>query len=306
MGDKKITLDDLRKKIEEYKDYVVNIDSLNQNIHKIFTLRDEIEESFSYLEKRGTHLAPEKVRLEGFDTIIRDRMKMVYRNLAASLDLLSYRAEREIPRSHWWWYLDELLKERRSRMRKRWLMRGGVAAVALLAVYVTMTRVVPQPKQWMLYEMEAKRLYEEDRLDEALEMYKKAQALEPRNSTILLMLGIIYEDKELLGEANDYFERAKSLSSQETDFYNSRGMMYFQKGKLDKAVLDTHKALEINPSSALSHFLLGSIYEAQNRIPEAIAEYEIVSRLDESPELTVQARFKMGMMMPRSAFPPPQ
>jgi len=294
-----MTLDNLRRMIEEYKDYVLNIDYPEQEILKMLTLRDEIENLLLNLEKRGTGLEADKVRLETFDTIIRKKMKMVYRKLTASLNPLPYREERKIPRSHWWWYLDELLREKRVRARKRWLIRGGIAAVALLAVYIILTKIVPQPKQSVIYQEKARELYQEGELDEAINVYKKAQELDPDDSTIPLMLGIIYEDKELLDKANSYFERARLLSSQKIDFYNSRGMVYFQMGKLDKAVLDTKKALELNSNSAFSHFLLGSIYEMENKITEAILEYQIVSDLDQDPQLTVMARFKMGMIMQR-------
>jgi len=294
-----MTLDNLRRMIEEYKDYVLNINYPEQEILKMLTLRDEIENLLLNLEKRGTGLEADKVRLETFDTIIRKKMKMVYRKLTASLNPLPYREERKIPRSHWWWYLDELLREKRVRARKRWLIRGGIAAVALLAVYIILTKIVPQPKQSVIYQEKARELYQEGELDEAINVYKKAQELDPDDSTIPLMLGIIYEDKELLDKANSYFERARLLSSQKIDFYNSRGMVYFQMGKLDKAVLDTKKALELNSNSAFSHFLLGSIYEMENKITEAILEYQIVSDLDQDPQLTVMARFKMGMIMQR-------
>ncbi|HDZ50102.1 MAG TPA: tetratricopeptide repeat protein [Candidatus Aerophobetes bacterium] len=295
-----MTLDNLRRMIEEYKDYVVYIDYPHREIIKILTLRDEIEDLLLNLEKRGTDLEADKVRLETFDTIIRKKMKMVYRKLTASLNPLPYREERKIPRSHWWWYLDELLKEKRVRARKRWLIRGGIAAVALLAAYIILTKIVPQPKQSVIYQGEARELYQEGELDEAIEIYKKAQGLEPDDSSIPLMLGMIYEDKGLLDRANDYFERARLLSSQKIDFYNSRGMIYFQMGKLDKAVLDAKKALELDSNSAFSHFLLGNIYEMENKIAEAILEYQIVSDLDQNPQLTVMARFKMGMIMQRA------
>ncbi len=294
-----MTLDNLRKMIEEYKDYVLNIDYPDRQIIEMLTLRDEIENLLLNLEKKRTDLETDKVRLETFDTIIRKKMKKVHRKLTASLNPLPYREERKIPRSHWWWYLDELLKEKRARARKRWLVRGGIAAVVLLAAYIILTKVVPPPKQSVIYQEEANRLYEEGKLDEAIEIYRKAQDLEPDDSTIPLMLGMIYEDKGLLDRANDYFERARLLSSQKIDFYNSRGMVYFQTGKLDKATLDVKKALEIHPNSAFSHFLLGNIYEMENKIAEAIAEYQIVSDLDQDPQLTVMARFKMGMIMQR-------
>lgn len=292
--------------IDKYKGYVVNIDYLNEDIVKMLTLRDEIEDLLLNLGKKGTDLVADKVRLETFDTMVKKKMKTVFRKTTASINPLPYREEREIPRSHWWWYLDELLKEKKSQMRKRWLIRGGIATIALLAVYIVMTRVVPKPKQSVIYEEEADRLYQEGKLDEAIKIYRKAQDLDPDNSTISLMLGMIYEDKGLMEEANDYFERARLLSSQKIDFYNSRGMTYFQMGKLDKAVLDAKKALEIDPDNAFSHFLLGSTYEAENKIPEALAEYQIVSDLDQDPQLTVMARFKMGMLMQRAPLYSPQ
>lgn len=134
------------------------------------------------------------------------------------------------------------LEKKRAQARKRWFIRGGIAAIALLAVYVILTKVVPQPKQSVIYQEQANRLYEEGRLDEAIEIYKRAQDLEPDDSTIPLMLGMIYEDKGLLDRANDYFERATLLSSQKIDFYNSRGMLYFQMSKLDSAILDAKKS----------------------------------------------------------------
>lgn len=300
MNDKKIGLNDLREMIEKYKDYVINIDRLHQDIVKMLTLRDEMEELLIKLEKKGTDLAAEKSRLESFDVIIKDKAKMVYRNLATFLNPLPYREERKIPPSHWWWYLDELVKERKTRLRKRWLTRGGIAALVILAAYIVMVKVIPKPKPSVIYQGEAERLYEEGKLDEAIEVYRKALSLDPEDSSTLLMLGMIYEDKGMLQMRNHYFEEAGLLFSKRIDFYNSRGMIYLQQGKLDKAGLDTEKALEIDPNNALSHFLQGNIYEAEDKIAEAISEYQIVSDLDHDPTLTAMARFKMGMMMQRA------
>ncbi len=300
MNDKKIGLNDLREMIEKYKNYVINIDRLHQDIVKMLTLRDGMEELLIKLEKKGTNLAAEKSRLESFDVIIKDKAKMVYRNLATFLNPLPYREERKIPLSHWWWYLDELVKERKTRLRKKWLIRGGIAALVILAAYIVMVKVIPGPKQSVIYQGEAERLYKEGKLDEAIEIYKKAFSLDPEDSSILLMLGMIYEDKGMLQMKNHYFEEAGLLFPKRIDFYNSRGMIYLQQGKLDKAALDAEKALEIDTNNAFSHFLQGNIYEAEDKIAEAISEYQIVSDLDQSPQLTAMARFKMGMMMQRA------
>ena len=304
MTHKRTTLGELREMIEKYKDYLLDAEHLEGKVLEMLTLRDEIEELLHRLEKKGTELSAERTRLESLDHIGRKKAKIILRHLRACVDLTPYREERNIPTSHWWWYLDDLIKEKKFGVARKWLVRGGIAAIALVCAYVVLTRIIPKPEPAVLLQEEASRLYEEGKIDEAIAVYKKALRMSPKDSSIYLTLGVLYEDKGLSDEANYYFDRAKKLFPKEIAFYNQRGMIYFQKGKLDKATSDAKETLKIDPDSATAHFLLGSIYEVQGKIGEAISEYQIVSNLDTDPKLTVMARVKMGMLIQRAVTPP--
>ncbi|MFQ6067152.1 MAG: tetratricopeptide repeat protein [bacterium] len=301
MVSKKITLTDLREMVEEYKKYLLNIDEFSKDTLKILILRDEIEILSSRLGKRGTDLSVEKSRLDSLDQIIKDKAKPIFRSLTNSVALLPYREERKIPRSHWWWYLDELIRKRRSLRIKKWAMRGGITAGILVATYVVMVKVFPKPQPATIYQEEGSKFYQEGRIDEAIQAYKKALELNPEDGSTYLMLGVLYEDKKAIEKAAHYFEVAESLYPQKIDFYNARGMVYFQGGKLDRAAAEVKEALKIDPKNPFSNFLLGNVYEAEGRFTEAVTQYQIVSNMKDAPaQLVVMARFKMGMMMQRA------
>lgn len=306
ISNKKMTLTDLREMIEQYKKYLLNIDQFSKDTLKILILRDEIEMLSGRLERKGTDLSVEKSRLDSLDQIIKDKAKSIFTSLTSSVAPLPYREERKIPRSHWWWYLDELIKERRSLRIRSWAMRGGIAAAVLVATYVVMVKVFPKPHPATIYQEEASKLYGEGRIDEAIQAYKKALELNPEDGSTYLMLGVLYEDKKAIEKAAHYFKTGESLYRQKIDFYNARGMVYFQGGKLDKAATDVKEALKIDPKNPLSHFLLGNIYEAEDRFAEAVTQYQIVSNMKDAPaQLVVMARFKMGMMMQRAPLRSP-
>ena len=302
MSDKKVTLTDLREMIEHYKKYLLNIDEFSKDTLKILILRDGIEMLSRRLDSKGTDLSVEKSRLDSLDQIIKDKAKPIFRSLTDSVSPPPYREARKIPRSHWWWYLDELIKERRSLRIRRWAMRGGIAAGILAATYILMVKVFPKPQPATIYQEEGSKLYQEGRIDEAIQAYKKALKLSPEEGSTYLMLGVLYEDKKAVEKAAHYFKKGEILYPHKIDFYNARGMVYFQGGKLDKAATDVKEALKIEPKNPLSHFLLGNIYEAEDRFSEAVTQYQIVSNMKDAPaQLVVMARFKMGMMMMQRA-----
>ena len=144
--------------------------------------------------------------------------------------------------------------------------------------------------------LRAERLLEEGKINPALEACQRATLLDPEEPSAYLMTGVIYE---FLGErkkAKTYFAEAKKRYSSLYQFYLQRGMSWMKIGKFTAAEEDAQNALKINPESAEAHFLLGNIYEAQNKIPQAIAEFSIVSEMDTDPKLVVIARYKVGML----------
>jgi len=302
MANKKKTLGDLDQMIDSYRDHLVDKDLLprtGKDTFRMITLREEMEELCNDLEKRDTDLAMEKVRIEKYDRRMVKNADFFLRNLRTFINLKSYREGRAIPSSHWWWYLDEVIERRRKQAIKKLVRTIGIAVTVFICGYIVVTKIIPEPAPYVQHQLKGDRLYEEGKLNEAIEEYKKSLELNPKNATSYIMLGMIYEDKKENDKAQDYFSQGKKLFTKETDFYNQRGMAYYQKEKLDKAASDAQKILEIEQDNAAAHFLLGNVYEREGKTREAIAEYEyqIVSDLDADPQLTVLARYKMAMLM---------
>jgi len=300
MVNKKKTLGDLDKMIDSYRDYLIDkerIPRTGKDTFRMITLREEMENLSEELEKKKTDLSVEKARIEKYDRLLIKNADFFLRNLRKFINLSSYREGRAIPSSHWWWYLDEVIERRRKEAIKKLVRTIGIAVTVLICGYIVVTKIIPEPEPYVQHQLEGDRFYEEGKLDEAIEEYKKSLELNPKSVTPYIMLGMIYEDKNENEKAQDYFSQGKKLFTKETDFYNQRGMTYYQKGKLDKAALDAQKVLEIEQDNAAAHFLLGNVYEREGKTKEAIAEYQIVSDLDADPQLTVLARYKMAMLM---------
>jgi len=300
MVNKKKTLGDLDKMIDNYRDYLVEKDLFprtGKDAFRMITLREEMEKLCDDLEKRDTDLAMEKVRIEKYDQRMVKNADFFLRNLTTFINLKSYREGRAIPSSHWWWYLDKVIERRRKEAFKKLTRTLGIAITVIVFGYVIVTKIIPEPEPYVQHQLNGDRFYEQGKLNEAIEEYKKSLELNPKNATSYIMLGMIYEDKKENNKAQDYFSQGKKLFIKETDFYNQRGMTYYQKEKLVKALSDANKAMEIDKDNAAAHFLLGNIYEREGKTREAIAEYQIVSDLDADPQLTVLARYKMAMLM---------
>jgi predicted O-linked N-acetylglucosamine transferase (SPINDLY family) len=58
------------------------------------------------------------------------------------------------------------------------------------------------------------------------------------------------------------------------------GYVLHKKGRLDEAILHYQKALQHNPSSALTLYALGTAYHGKNKIDEAVAYYQKALQLD--------------------------
>ena len=77
--------------------------------------------------------------------------------------------------------------------------------------------------------------------------------------TIGLMIGYAAEIAETKGEATGH---------------NNRGLNYYKQGKLDTAIAEFKKALEINPGLIEARNNLGNAYHDQGNLTDAIAEYQ--------------------------------
>ena len=303
---KRETRGELREWIENYRKYLLEIEEIEDGkVIETLELRDKIKNLMEKLEKKGVDLSAEKSRLDSLDQIIKEKAKIFWKKLKSSTgDPVFYRQEKNIPPKKWWWYPDEIIREEKRRFERKWIKRAIIAGACLGFVYLFFTYILPKPTPYISCIQEAERLLEEGKINPALETYQKAIKISPEEPVAYLMAGVICEFLGDKDRAKSYFIKAKERYPSLYDFYLARGMSWMRLGKFSAAEKDAKEAVKLNPQSAEAHFLLGNAYEAQNKIPEAITEFGIVSQLDTDPKLTVMARYKIGILSLKRALPP--
>ncbi|MBS1258621.1 MAG: Cell division coordinator CpoB [Candidatus Scalindua arabica] len=138
--------------------------------------------------------------------------------------------------------------------------------------------------------------FKEGKFDEAIAEYKKAMEIKPRDD-ILNKLGQAHQQKRLAGKPEgqpakiDTFtskkaldemprlEREQELSIEE--LYD-RGISYYDKGMVDKAIEEFKEVLELDPEDAETHYNLGNAYADKLMFDEAMEEYK--KAIDIKPE----------------------
>ncbi len=148
---------------------------------------------------------------------------------------------------------------------------------------------------------QAIKLQQENKLDEALELYKKAIASQPNEASYYYAIGTCYAGKNSLSEAITNYKKAISLNPQEPSFKQAlkqatqaqaapliesaikKQTVADSAGKYDLvgAIADYEAALKID-DDANTHLNLGTAYQAENNLAKAMAEYKHALQLDAS------------------------
>lgn len=98
--------------------------------------------------------------------------------------------------------------------------------------------------------------------------------------------GIIYGDKGLLDKSIEEFEAGLAIDPQDADLYVNRGYAYQDKGDLERALSDYNKAITLNPNLAMAYnnrgFLLA---KEQGHFNEGVKDFSKALELD--PNLVI-------------------
>jgi tetratricopeptide (TPR) repeat protein len=103
---------------------------------------------------------------------------------------------------------------------------------------------------------------------------KKGLELEPANADVVRRAATLAATLGRFDEAITLDRRAIELDPLRTATYNNLGLHAYYAGRLDEAEAAFRKALELNPQLPLAHLLLGRVYLAQSKLPEALAEMQ--------------------------------
>ena len=138
--------------------------------------------------------------------------------------------------------------------------------------------------------------FKEGKFDEAIIEYKKALDIEPRDD-ILNKLGQAHQQKRLAGKSEEQPAKIDTFTSKKTldempglereqelsieELYD-RGISYYDKGMIDKAIEEFKEVLELDPDDIETHYHLGNAYADKEIFDEAISIYKKV--IEKNPE----------------------
>ncbi len=123
--------------------------------------------------------------------------------------------------------------------------------------------------------------YQERRmLDEAQEQFEIAIRLYPGHSKSYYNLGVVYHQKGDLKRSMEYFNRSVTLNPESIRGHYNLGSLYAKRGLLDMAIRHFSKVIELDPEDVEARYNLGMVYAMQHKLKRAISEWEKVLQLD--------------------------
>jgi tetratricopeptide (TPR) repeat protein len=92
--------------------------------------------------------------------------------------------------------------------------------------------------------------------------------------------GIEYAEQGRLDDAIAEFQKAIELEPDDPDAHHNLGTAYYERGRLDEAITELQAAIELEPGGADAHRNLGTVYGEQGKPEEAAAAYEKAIEMD--------------------------
>ena len=113
-----------------------------------------------------------------------------------------------------------------------------------------------------------------------IKFYQQALKYSPKSFRAHNEIGIIYLDQDKLDEAIVEFKKAIDLYKEFDQAYDNLGIAYDLKGDYDNAILAHKKALTLNPNNPKIYNNLGNAFNKANRLEEATEAYQGALRLN--------------------------
>jgi tetratricopeptide (TPR) repeat protein len=119
------------------------------------------------------------------------------------------------------------------------------------------------------------------RLDESVKAYQKCLEINPQFTEARNNLGTVYQELNQLDKAEGEFNKALAdltYQNRELPYFNLARLEVLQ-NRLDEALDNVQKAIQIKPRLAMAHNLKGLILEKKNNLGEAISAYEAAVKI---------------------------
>ncbi|MFQ5611780.1 MAG: tetratricopeptide repeat protein [Anaerolineae bacterium] len=309
LHDKQLTpADALRQRLGSLEDRVPSLKRLGRD--EVLGLLADLDDAYfklAGLAETGFDLTAELARWQVIEGGVRKQAAALLDRLGGLAGLQAIRPEPPPATDQWWWYLDGLVAERRRHRRQRMATAGGAVLVLVLGLIV-LFRTVLKPDPGVLARIEqteaAMIAFGAGEYGDALEAVDEGLRVAPDDVDLLLLKGIILDALGRSAEAGQVFDRVETGLGP-TDFFLYRGQQYFQLGNYEAALQDARKAVEADPESAESWFLVGLASQNQgDRVAAAEAYRRAADLADAQGNSALFAQVRINLANLANAGPP--
>jgi Tfp pilus assembly protein PilF len=119
------------------------------------------------------------------------------------------------------------------------------------------------------------------RLDEAVKAYLKCLEVNPQFTEAHNNLGTVYQEMNRLDQAEEQFKTVLAdqvYQNRELAYFNL-ARLYVLQNKLDLALDNVDKSIQLKPRLAMAHNLRGIIFEKRNDLGEAVVSYDAAVKI---------------------------
>jgi len=115
--------------------------------------------------------------------------------------------------------------------------------------------------------------------DEAIEAYKQAAALEPKNPEPRLSAGLLLERENHFADAEEQYKAALAIDPASSEALTGLANIYMRGQRFADAGEVLHKLVSLHPDDAAAHMQLGRMLAAAGKDDEAITELQTAAKL---------------------------
>ena len=299
--------DEMRDLLDSAERRLTNLRGTGKDVVQLLDWLDRIAVLAAQAEIDGADLRPELGRLQTIEARLRERAALIVREAGAELHRA--RLEAEATPDRWWWYVDEIAAAAwRRQLRRLGLVALGIAGVVFVIWFVFYVLYPEDPKVAAVQRLQgvAERSLNKGDLPGALAAYEEAVQTDPEDPSLVIWIGVLQEQLGQKEISVQKFNEAETMFGDHLRFLLERGRAYAILGLNDAALADFDAAVALNPESAEGQLLRGGILEAQGKVDEALAAYELASSAaqENQPELAAVARMRLGTLLQRGAALP--
>jgi tetratricopeptide (TPR) repeat protein len=115
---------------------------------------------------------------------------------------------------------------------------------------------------------------------QAVPPYQQSVRISPNNARVRYNLGWCFNDMQRYAEAGEQLSEAVRLKPEDAEAHIELGFAYLKLSRLPLAAGALQTAIQLKPQAPLGHYYLGLVFVEQRNRNGALAQYQILQRLD--------------------------